>query len=105
MATVGTYLLTLLKHQITSWLGTTPHFIINNVGEIKTIDQCRPVVAFLTTVLDLCSREKDIRQQYGRQFVDGIYTCWPQFSSLYHSINLDDKLLIVTLLTKTFIID
>jgi hypothetical protein len=105
MSTVGTYLLTLFKHQITSWLGTTPHFIINNVGEIKTIDQCRSIVSFLTIVLDLCSREKDIRQQYGRQFVDGIYTCWSLFSLLYRSINLDDKLLIVTLLTKTFIID
>jgi hypothetical protein len=105
MATIGTYLLTLFKHQITSWLGTTPHFIINNVGEINTTDQCRPIVSFLTIVLDLCSREKDIRQQYGRQFVDGIYTCWLQFSPLYRSINLDDKLLIVTLLTKTFIID
>jgi DNA-dependent protein kinase catalytic subunit len=105
MTTIGTYLLTLFKHQMTSWLGITPHFIIDNVGEINSVEQCRPVVAFLTTVLDLCSREKDIRQQYGRQFVDGIYTCWPQFSSLYHSTNLDDKLLIVTLLTKTFIID
>jgi len=105
MSTVGTYLLTLFKHQITSWLGTTPHFIINNVGELKTIDQCRSVVTFLTIVLDLCSREKDLRQQYGRQFVDGIYTCWPLFSSLSRSINLDDKLLIITLLTKTFIID
>jgi DNA-dependent protein kinase catalytic subunit len=105
MSTVGTYLLTLFKHQITSWLGTTPHFIINNVGELKTVEQCRPVVSFLTIVLDLCSREKDIRQQYGRQFVDGIYTCWPLFTSLSRSINLDDKLLIVTLLTKTFIID
>jgi len=105
MTTIGTYLLTLFKHQITSWLGTTPHFIIDNVGEINSVEQCRPIVAFLTTVLDLCSREKDIRQQYGRQFVEGIYTCWPQFFSLYHSINLDDKLLIVTLLTKTFIID
>jgi hypothetical protein len=105
MSTVGTYLLTLFKHQITSWLGTTPHFIINNIGELKTIEQCRSVVSFLTIVLDLCSREKDIRQQFGRQFVDGIYTCWPLFSSLSRSINLDDKLLIVTLLTKTFIID
>ncbi|CAF1316968.1 unnamed protein product [Adineta steineri] len=105
MTTIGTYLLTLFKHQITSWLGITPHFIIDNVGEINTVEQCRPVVVFLSTVLDLCSREKDIRQQYGRQFVDGIYTCWPQFSSLYQSTNLDDKLLIVTLLTKTFIID
>jgi DNA-dependent protein kinase catalytic subunit len=105
MATVGTYLLNLFKHQITSWLGTTPHFIINNVGEIKTVDQCRPVVSFLTIILDLCSREKDIRQQYGRQFVDGIYMCWPLFSPLSRSTKLDDKLLIVTLLTKTFIID
>ncbi|CAF1392236.1 unnamed protein product [Adineta steineri] len=105
MSTIGTYLLNLFKHQITSWLGTTPHFIINNIGEIKTIDQCRSIVSFLTIVLDLCSKEKDIRQQYGRQFVDGIYTCWPLFSLLYRSINLDDKLLIVTLLTKTFIID
>ncbi|UJR22353.1 hypothetical protein I4U23_025415 [Adineta vaga] len=105
MATIGTYLLNLFKHQITSWLGTTPHFIINNVGDIKTVDQCRSVVSFLTIVLDLCSREKDIRQQYGRQFVDGIYTCWPLFTPLYRSLNLDDKLLIVTLLTKTFIID
>ncbi|CAF1189299.1 unnamed protein product, partial [Adineta ricciae] len=105
MATIGTYLLNLFKHQITSWLGTTPHFIINNVGDIKTVDQCRSVVSFLTIVLDLCSREKDIRQQYGRQFVDGIYTCWPLFVPLYRSTNLDDKLLIVTLLTKTFIID
>ena len=105
MTTIGTYLLTLFKHQITSWLGITPHFITDNVGEIRTVDQCRPVVAFLTTVLDLCSREKDIRQQYGRQFVDGIYTCWSQFSCLHQSTNIDDKLLIVTLLTKTFIID
>jgi DNA-dependent protein kinase catalytic subunit len=105
MSTVGTYLLTLFKHQITSWLGTTPHFIINNVGELKTIEQCRSVVSFLTIVLDLCSREKDLRQQYGRQFIDGIYTCWPLFSCLSRSINLDDKLLIITLLTKTFIID
>ena len=105
MSTVGTYLLTLFKHQITGWLGTTPHFIINNVGELRTVEECRSVVAFLTTVLDLCSREKDIRQQFGRQFVDGIYTCWPLFSSLSRSVNLDDKLLIVTLLTKTFIID
>ncbi|CAF0848203.1 unnamed protein product, partial [Adineta ricciae] len=105
MTTIGTYLLTLFKHQVTSWLGTTPHFITDNVGEISSIEQCRPTVAFLSTVLDLCSREKDIRQQFGRQFVDGIYTCWPQFSSLYSSTNLDDKLLIVTLLTKTFIID
>ena len=105
MTTIGTYFLTLFKHQMTSWLGITPHFIIDNVGEINSIEQCRPIVAFLTTVLDLCSREKDIRQQYGRQFVDGIYTSWPQFSPLYSSQNLDDKLLIVTLLTKTFIID
>lgn len=105
MTTIGTYLLTLFKNQITSWLGITPHFITNNVGEINSVEQCRPVVAFLTTVLDLCSREKDIRHNYGRQFVDGIYTCWPQFSSLYQSANVDDKLLIVTLLTKTFIID
>ena len=105
MTTTGTYLLTLFKHQITSWLGTTPHFIIDNVGEINSVEQCRAIIAFLTTVLDLCSREKDIRQQYGRQFVDGIFTCWPQFSSLYHSTNVNDKLLIVTLLTKTFIID
>ncbi|CAF2850969.1 unnamed protein product [Rotaria sp. Silwood2] len=35
MATVGIYLLTLFKYQITSWLGTTPHFIINDIGEIK----------------------------------------------------------------------
>ncbi|CAF4915020.1 unnamed protein product, partial [Rotaria sp. Silwood1] len=105
MATVGTYLLTLFKHQITSWLGTTPHFIINNIGEIKTVEQCRLIVSFLSVVLDLCSREKDIRQQYGRQFVDGIYTCWSLFVPLYRSTNIDDKLLIVTLLTKTFIID
>ena len=105
VTTVGTYLLTLFKHQITSWLGTTPHFIINNIGEITTIDQCRVVISFFIIVLDLCSREKDIRQQYGRQFVDGIYTCWPLFSLLYRSTNIDDKLLIVTLLTKTFIID
>ncbi|CAM4805641.1 unnamed protein product [Rotaria magnacalcarata] len=105
MATVGTYLLTLFKHQITNWLGTTPHFIINNIGEIKTVDECRLIVSFLTTVLDLCSRDKDIRQQYGRQFVDGIYTCWPLFVLLYRSTNIDDKLLILTLLTKTFIID
>ncbi|CAF3970362.1 unnamed protein product [Rotaria sp. Silwood2] len=105
MATVGTYLLTLFKHQITSWLGTSPHFIINNIGEIKTVDQCRLIVSFLTIVLDLCSREKDIRQQCGRQFVDGIYTCWPLFILLYRSTNIDDKLLILTLLTKTFIID
>lgn len=105
MATVGTYLLSLFKYQITSWLGTTPHFIINNIGEIKTVDECRLVVSFLTIVLDLCSREKDIRQQYGRQFVDGIYMCWPLFAPLHRSTNIDDKLLIVTLLTKTFIID
>ena len=106
MTTWSTYLLTLFKHQITNWLGTTPDFIINNVGEIHSIEQCRSTVAFLSTVLDLCSREKDIRQEYGRQFVDGIYTCWKQFSFLYHQSNsLDDKLLIVTLLTKTFIID
>ncbi|CAF3812228.1 unnamed protein product [Rotaria sordida] len=105
MATVGTYLLALFKHQITSWLGTTPHFIINNIGEIKTIEQCRLIVSFLIIVLDLCSREKDLRQQCGRQFVDGIYTCWSLFILLYRSINIDDKLLIVTLLTKTFIID
>lgn len=105
MTTIGTYLLTLFKHQITSWLGTTPHFITDNVGFIDSVEQCRPVVGFLSTVLDLCSREKDIRQQYGRQFIDGIYTCWPQFSSIYQSNNVDDKLLIVTLLTKTFIID
>ncbi|CAF3651048.1 unnamed protein product [Rotaria socialis] len=105
MTTIGTYLLTLFKHQITSWLGTTPHFITDNVGETNTIEQCRPAATFLSTVLDLCSREKDIRQKYGPQFIDGIYTCWPQFSSLYYSTNVDDKLLIVTLLTKTFIID
>ena len=105
MSTVGTYLLTLFKHQLTHWLGTTPHFIVNNLGEISTADQCRPVVSFLAIVLDLCSREKDLRQLYGRQFVDGIYTCWPQFSPLYRSTTIDDKLLIVTLLTKTFIID
>ena len=105
MSTVGTYLLTLFKHQITSWLGTSPHFIINNIGDIRTVDQCRSVVSFLAIVLDLCSREKDIRQQYGRQFIDGIYTCWPLFSPLSRSNSLDDKLLIVTLLTKTFIID
>ncbi|CAF4212946.1 unnamed protein product, partial [Rotaria magnacalcarata] len=104
MTTIGTYLLTLFKHQITSWFGTTPHFITDNVGETNTIEQCRPAVTFLSTVLDLCSREKDIRQKYGSQFIDGIYTCWPQFSSLYYSTNVDDKLLIVTLLTKTFII-
>ena len=84
MTTWSTYLLTLFKHQITNWLGTTPDFIINNVGEIHSIEQCRSTVAFLSTVLDLCSREKDIRQEYGRQFVDGIYTCWKQFSFLYH---------------------
>ncbi|CAF4832365.1 unnamed protein product, partial [Rotaria sp. Silwood2] len=105
MTTIGTYLLTLFKHQITSWLGITPQFITDNVGEINSVEQCRPIVAFLSTVLDLCSREKDIRQQYGRQFIHGIYTCWPQFSPLYYSTNIDDKLLIVTLLTKTFIID
>ena len=105
MITIGTYLLTLFKHQITSWLGTTPHFIIDNVDEINSVDRARSIVAFLSTVLDLCSRDKDIRQQFGRQFVEGIYTCWPQFSFLYQSTNLDDKLLIVTLLTKTFIID
>jgi len=105
MSTVSTYLLTLFKYQITSWLGTTPHFIINNIGELKMIEQCRSIVSFLTIVLDLCSREKDIRQQYGRQFVDGIYTCWPLFSSLSQSNQFDDKLLIVTLLTKTFIVD
>ena len=105
MSTIGTYLLTLFKHQITSWLGTTPHFIINNIGQLSTIEQCRSVVSFLTIILDLCSREKDLRQQYGRQFIDGIYTCYPLFSLLSRSTNLDDKLLIVTLLTKTFIID
>ncbi|CAF1236923.1 unnamed protein product [Rotaria sordida] len=105
MTTIGTYLLTLFKHQVTSWLGITPHFIIDNVGGINSVEQCRPIVAFLSTVLDLCSREKDIRQHYGSQFIYGIYTCWPQFSSLYYSTNIDDKLLIVTLLTKTFIID
>ncbi|CAF1368707.1 unnamed protein product [Rotaria sordida] len=105
MTTIGTYLLKLFKHQITSWLGITQHFIIDNVGEINSVEQCRPIVASLSTVLDLCSREKDMRQHYGRQFIDGIYTCWPQFSSLYYSTNIDDKLLIVTLLTKTFTID
>ena len=43
MSTIGTYLLTLLKHQITSWLGTTPHFIINNIGDIQTLEQCRSI--------------------------------------------------------------
>ena len=105
MTTIGTYLLTLFKHQITNWLGITPHFIIDNVGKISNVEQCRSVVGFLSTVLDLCSREKDIRTNYGRQFVNGIYTCWPQFSLLYQSGQVDDKLLIVTLLTKTFIID
>lgn len=105
MTTVGTYLLTLFKHQITSWLGTTPDFIIENIGNIDKLDQCRSVVGFLSTVLDLCSREKQIRTKYGRQFVEGIYTCWPQFSFLHQSSQVDDKLLIVTLLTKTFIID
>jgi hypothetical protein len=105
MTTVGTYLLTLFKHEITHWLGITPHFMTENIGQLTTIEQCRSVVAFLSTVLDLCSRDKDIRQQYGRQFVNGIYTCWPQFSLLYQSTHVDDKLLIVTLLTKTFIVD
>ncbi|CAF0805389.1 unnamed protein product [Adineta steineri] len=41
MLTIGIYLLNLFKHLITSWLGTILHFIINNIGEIKTIDQCR----------------------------------------------------------------
>ncbi|CAF3902529.1 unnamed protein product, partial [Rotaria sp. Silwood1] len=31
MTTVETYLLTLFKYQITSWFGTTSHFIINNI--------------------------------------------------------------------------
>ncbi|CAF1534132.1 unnamed protein product [Adineta steineri] len=41
MSTSNIYLLNLFKHPITSWLGTTPYFIINNISEIKTIDQCR----------------------------------------------------------------
>ncbi|CAF4608592.1 unnamed protein product, partial [Didymodactylos carnosus] len=48
-----------------------------------------------------------IRQTYGSQFIDGIYNCWPKFSSLWEPPDkalIDDKLLIVTLLTKTFII-
>ncbi|CAF0826166.1 unnamed protein product [Adineta steineri] len=62
-----------------NWLGTTLYFIINNISEIKTIDQCR--------------QEKDI------------CICWPLFSLLFRLINLDDKSLVGILLTKTFIID
>ncbi|CAF1343556.1 unnamed protein product [Adineta steineri] len=41
MSTISTCLLNLFKHLITSWLDTTPHFIIHNIDEIKTIYQCR----------------------------------------------------------------
>ncbi|CAF1018671.1 unnamed protein product [Adineta steineri] len=40
MLTISTYLLNLFKHSVTSWLGKTPHFIINNIDELKSIDQC-----------------------------------------------------------------
>jgi hypothetical protein len=105
MTTLGTYLLTLFKQQITRWLGTSSQFLVNNLGDMTTIDQCRSIISFLIVVLDLASREKDLRQNNGRQFVDGIFTCWPQFVSLTRSNIIDDKLLIITLLTKTFIID
>ncbi|CAF3843278.1 unnamed protein product [Rotaria sordida] len=39
MTTVGIYLLTLFKHQITSWLGITSHFIIDNVDEINSVEK------------------------------------------------------------------
>ncbi|CAF1400590.1 unnamed protein product [Adineta steineri] len=40
-STMSTYLLNVFKHPITSWLSTISHFNINNIDEIKTIDQCR----------------------------------------------------------------
>ncbi|CAF4089987.1 unnamed protein product, partial [Adineta steineri] len=51
---ISTCLLNLLKHPITSWLSTTPHFIINNIGEIKTVDQCHKQLnlIFKTLLLD-----------------------------------------------------
>ncbi|CAF1385748.1 unnamed protein product [Adineta steineri] len=63
MLTIGIYLLNLFKHPIISWLGTILHFIINNIGEIKTIDQCRILHTFtadcfplkINTELDLTS--------------------------------------------------
>ncbi|CAF3514800.1 unnamed protein product [Adineta steineri] len=46
MSTISTYLLNLFKHTRTSWLGTIPHLIIYNIGEIKNIDQCRTLHTF-----------------------------------------------------------
>ncbi|CAF1068217.1 unnamed protein product [Adineta steineri] len=40
MSTISIYLLNLFKHPIISWLDIKPHFIINDISEIKTIDQC-----------------------------------------------------------------
>ncbi|CAF0948619.1 unnamed protein product, partial [Didymodactylos carnosus] len=114
LSTVGTYLLSLFKHQITSWLAAKFYFIIENIhlfhskkSSSTTFDP-RPVVSFLITTLDLFSSDMKIRQTYGSQFIDGIYNCWPKFSSLWEPADkalIDDKLLIVTLLTKTFIIN
>ncbi|CAF1354260.1 unnamed protein product [Adineta steineri] len=72
MLTIGIYLLNLFKHPIISWLGTILHFIINNIGEIKTIDQCRILHTFTADCFPLKIRntisiEKDLDTLFGKQ--------------------------------------
>jgi len=94
------------KSEICAWICKRVEFITKYIlGKIKL--NFSKAVSLLITLIDYLATDKLIRKQYGSKVVNSIYSNWNLFNEYWQSANaqLEHKLLLVDLLTKSILIE